>query len=105
MPLDTMIVTSGLSTKQLTRNLHPGPWGKEAGDEDIAQNFISLSSQEVLFHMGAQSTSYEKVASGCPDRLTAYYAIIIIIIIFIYLWQQNNLQCGEKYSKVMNLLQ
>ena len=26
--------------------------------------------------MGAQSTGYKKVASGYPDRLTAYYAVM-----------------------------
>ena len=49
--------------------------GKKLGMR-IAQNFINLSSQEVLFCMGAQSTAYEKVASGCPNCLTAYYAIM-----------------------------
>ena len=26
--------------------------------------------------MGAQATGYEKVSSGCPDCVTAYYAIM-----------------------------
>ena len=45
----------------------------------IACEFINLSSQEVLFHMGAQATGYEKVASGCPDCVTAYYHAIMKI--------------------------
>ena len=38
--------------------------------------FAKLSNQEVLFHTQAQSTSYEMLASGHPDRFTAYYVIL-----------------------------
>ena len=42
----------------------------------LTRNFINLSSKEALFCMGAQATGYEKVASGCPDHVTAYYMMI-----------------------------
>ena len=44
--------------------------------ERVAREFVKLSSQEVLFHTQAQSTSYEMLASGHPDCFTAYYAIL-----------------------------
>ena len=40
------------------------------------REFTKLSSQKVLFHTQAQSTSYEMLASRCPDRFTVYYAIL-----------------------------
>ena len=49
-------------------DLPSNTWGKEAGRK-ITCNFINLSSQEALFHMGTQVTGYEKVASGCPDHV------------------------------------
>ena len=75
MPLDTAIVASGLPTEQLKEIFILACQGKKL-EVKIAQNFISLSSKEALLCMGAQSTGYEKVASGCPDCLTAYYAIM-----------------------------
>ena len=75
MPLDTTIVMLGLSAKQLKEIFILAHEGKQL-EMKIAQNFISLSSQQALFHMGAQSTGYEKVASGCPDHLRAYYTIM-----------------------------
>ena len=44
--------------------------------ERVAREFAKLSSQEVLFHTQAQSTSYEMLASGHLDRFTAYYVIL-----------------------------
>ena len=38
--------------------------------------FAKLSNQEVLFRTQAQSTSYEMLASRCPDCFTAYYMIL-----------------------------
>ena len=75
MQLDMAMVTSGLSAEQ-SKEIFLLAWeGKKLGMR-IVQNFINLSSQEALFHMGAQSTGYEKVASGCPDHLIAYYVIM-----------------------------
>ena len=54
----------------------PGAPVSNGLETKIAQNFISLSSQEVIFHMGAQYTGYEKVASGHPDHFTSYYSIM-----------------------------
>ena len=39
-------------------------------------DFINLSNKEALFHMGVQATGYEKVTSGHPDYVTAYYMMI-----------------------------
>ena len=44
--------------------------------EWVAREFAKLSSQEIHFHTQAQATSYEKVASRCPDHFTAYYMIL-----------------------------
>ena len=44
--------------------------------ERVAWEFAKLSNQEVLFRTQAQSTSYEMLASGCPDCFPAYYAIL-----------------------------
>ena len=41
-------------------------------------DFIHLSNKEALFHMAIQATGYEKVTSGCPDHVTAYYMMIMI---------------------------
>ena len=39
-------------------------------------DFIHLSNKEALFCMGIQATGYEKVTSGHPDHVTAYYTMI-----------------------------
>ena len=44
--------------------------------ERVVREFVKLSSQEVLFCTQAQSTGYKMLASGHPDRFTAYYAIL-----------------------------
>ena len=41
--------------------------------ERIAQEFIKLSSREVLFRTQVQSTSHEALASACPDRFSTLY--------------------------------
>ena len=56
-------------------DLPSDPRGTEAGRK-ISCDFINLSNQEALFHMGVQATGYEKVASGHPDHVTAYYMMI-----------------------------
>ena len=44
--------------------------------EWITREFIRLSSEEVLFHTQAQSTSHETLASGRPDQFSTYYQIL-----------------------------
>ena len=44
--------------------------------ERVTREFIRLSSEEVLFHTQAQSTSHETLASGHPDRFSTYYQIL-----------------------------
>ena len=44
--------------------------------EWVTREFIRLSSEEVLFHTQAQSTSHETLASGRPDRFSTYYQIL-----------------------------
>ena len=75
MQLDMAIAMAGLSMERAEEIFLLTHKAKKLGRK-IACNFINLSSQEVLFHMGAQATGYKQVASGCPDRVTAYYAIM-----------------------------
>ena len=44
--------------------------------EWVTQEFVRLSSKEVLFHTQAQSTSHETLASTHPDRFSTYYQIL-----------------------------
>ena len=44
--------------------------------EWVAREFARLSSQEVLFHTQAQSTSHKSLASGRPDHFATYYKIL-----------------------------
>ena len=44
--------------------------------ERVTREFVRLSSEEVLFHTQAQSTSHEMLASGHPDRFSTYYQIL-----------------------------
>ena len=73
--LDAAIAMAGLSKEQaeeifsLTREV------QKLGRK-IACDFINMSNQEVLFHMGIQATGYKKVANGHPDHVTAYYMMI-----------------------------
>ena len=75
MQLDMAIGMAGLSMEQAEEIFLLTHEAKKLGRK-IAHNFINLSSQEVLFHMGTQATGYEKVTSGCPDCVMAYYAIM-----------------------------
>ena len=58
--------------------------------ERVVREFIRLSSQEVLFHTQAQSTSHESLASGHPDRFATYYKIL-----------QSEQQSSEAKDKAM----
>ena len=49
--------------------------GRDLKDR-VTREFIGLSSEEVLFHTQAQSTSHETLASGRPDRFSTYYQIL-----------------------------
>ena len=75
MQLDAVLATSGLTKEQaeeiflLTREV-------QALRRQLALDFIQLSHQEVLFHMGVQATRYEKATWGHPDHATAYYTLI-----------------------------
>ena len=73
--LDMAITTVGLSKEQ-AEEIFLLTHGAQKLGRKIVCNFINLSSQEVLFHMGAQATGYKKVVSGCPDCVTAYYTIM-----------------------------
>ena len=76
MQLDAAIAMAGLSKEQaeeiflLTYAKHRSWGGCSACD------FMNLSNKEALFHMGVQATGYEKVTSGYPDCVTAYYMMI-----------------------------
>ena len=54
------------------------------------QEFVRLSSQEVLFRTQVQSTGHESLASGHPDRFTTYYKIL-----------QSGQQSSEVKDKAM----
>ena len=44
--------------------------------ERVTREFVRLSSEEVLFHTQAQSTSHEMLASMRSDRFSTYYQIL-----------------------------
>ena len=44
--------------------------------EQVTQEFVRLSSEEVLFRTQAQSTSHETLASARPDHFSTYYQIL-----------------------------
>ena len=75
MHLDTVVAASGFSAKQIKGIYNLAQEGQRLGSK-IAKDFANLSCQEALFCIAAQSTSYEKVASGHPDCYTVYYAIM-----------------------------
>ena len=75
MHLNTVVATSGFSTEQIKEIYDLVQEGQRLGSK-IAKDFTNLSCQEALFHIVAQSTGYEKVASRHPDHYTAYYAIM-----------------------------
>ena len=75
MQLDMAIVMAGLSMEQVEEIFLLTCEAKKLGRK-IACNFINLSSQEVLFHMGVQATGYKKIASGHSDCVMAYHTIM-----------------------------
>ena len=75
MQLDAAIAMAGLSKEQAEEIFLLTCEAQKLGRK-IARDFINLSNQEALFCMGVQATGYEKVASGCPDHVAAYYMMI-----------------------------
>ena len=75
MQLDAATTMAGLSKEQAEEIFLLTCEAQKLGRK-ITHDFINLSSQEVHFLMGIQATGYEKVASGCPDCVTAYYTMI-----------------------------
>ena len=75
MQLDAAIAMAGLSKEQAEDIFSLTHEAQKLGRK-ITCDFIHLSNQEALFHMGVQATGYKKVASGCPDHVTAYYTMI-----------------------------
>ena len=71
MNLDMALATSCLSAKHLKEIFLLAQEGQR-----LAMNAGNDNCQEALFCIGAQSTGYEKIASGCLDHLTAYYPIM-----------------------------
>ena len=73
--LDAAIAMAGLSRQQAEDIFLLTHVAQKLGRK-LACDFINFSSKEALFHMGIQATGYEKVASGHPDCVTAYYTMI-----------------------------
>ena len=74
MQLDAAIATAGLSKQQAEEIFLLTREAQKLGRK-IMHDFINLSNQEAMFCMGVEATGYEKVASGCPDHVTAYYTM------------------------------
>ena len=75
MQLDAAITMAGLFKEQVEEIFCLTCEAQKLGRK-IAHDFINLPNQEALFCMGIQATGYEQVASGHPDRVTAYYMMI-----------------------------
>ena len=75
MQLDAALVTTGLSKEQAEEIFRLTRKAQTLGRR-LACDFIQLSHNEALFHMGVQATGYEKATSGCPDHVTAYYSML-----------------------------
>ena len=75
MHLNTVVATTGFSTKQINEIYDLTQEGQRLGSK-IAKDLAKLSCQETLFHVVAQSSGYEKVACRHPDCYTTYYTII-----------------------------
>ena len=58
--------------------------------EQVVREFVRLSSQEVLFHTEAQSTSHKSLASSHPGCFATYYKIL-----------QSDQQSSEAKDKAM----
>ena len=75
MQLDPVLATSGL-TKVQTEEIFLLTHEVQTLCGRLALDFIQLSHQVALFHMGAQATGYEKATQGHPDHAMAYYLLI-----------------------------
>ena len=75
MQLNVAIVMAGLFKEQAEDIFSLTHEAQKLGKK-LTHNFIHLSNKEALFHMGVQATGYEKVVSGYPDCVTAYYMMI-----------------------------
>ena len=71
----TALMTSGLSKEQ-AEAIFLLAHEVQALGRKLAHNFIQLSLQEALFHMGVQATGYEKATHGWPDHVTVYYSML-----------------------------
>ena len=75
MQLDAALAMAGLSKEQAEEIFLLTCEAQKLGRK-LMCDFVHLSNKEALFHMGIQATGYEKVTSGCPDCVTAYYMMI-----------------------------
>ena len=75
LPLEAALAMTGLSEEQAEEIFLLTHEAQKLGSR-LAHNFIHSCNKEALFHMGIQATDYEKVTSGHPDHVTAYYTMI-----------------------------
>ena len=75
LQLEAALAMTGLSKEQAEEIFLLTCKAQKLGRR-LAHDFIHLFNKEALFHMGVQATGYEKVMSGCPDHITAYYMMI-----------------------------
>ena len=75
MQLGAVLATSGL-TKEQTEEIFLLTREVQTLHGKLALDFIQLSHQEALFHMGVQAARYEKATQGHLDRAMAYYSLI-----------------------------
>ena len=75
LPLEPALAMTGLSKEQGEEIFLLTHEAQKLGRK-LMHDFIHLSNQEALFHMGVQATGFEKVTSGRPDHVTVYYLMI-----------------------------
>ena len=75
MQLDAALAMAGLSKEQAEEIFLLTHKAQKLGRK-LVHDFIHLSNKEALFCMGVQATGYEKVTSGSPNHVTAYYMMI-----------------------------
>ena len=75
MQLDAALAMTGLSKEQAEEIFLLTREAQTLGRR-LTHDFIQLSHNEALFHMGVQATGYEKATHGCPDWVRAYYSMI-----------------------------
>ena len=73
--LDAALAMTGLSKEQ-AEEIFLLTYEAQVLGRRLTCDFIQVSHNEALFHMGVQATGYEKATSGCPDHVTAYYTMI-----------------------------